>query len=1213
MHTNSLPIIKATTGKIEFNALTDTGSSINVISPLLFEKIKNDQKIKYIAKSCQVLTMTGEQINYRCVIELKFAIGNQKITHEFFVTRQPFSDQYECILGYNLFKKFNTQINLEGGYIRLNNTKVPIFHTQSEADEINNIKYLEFPVSLKKKVTIKPAHDLIVELSLRNNNLPEETQVFFEPKNLKNGLALENSVTVVENNAIRVIISNKSLQNIALNKKMNLGYVSTNFEICDDMTKNNTEQVNLITASNDIKRLREEEFNIDDFNFSHLASDEKIIFQNLVKNNKQVFSKSLKTLGHTDLIRPEIQLNSDLPVASKPYSIPFAMRQDAKNLLNEFLEAGLITTTKSNYAAPVLFVKKRSSNENKTTKNGLRLANDMRLLNAFTVPFPVKPPRVTDILYKLSGEKYFSTLDLKEAFMQLNLPTDMREKFAFSSLFGNFQHNRLCYGWCNSPGYFLTLINECLKDVGPGIFWYLDDVIVVGKDAYQMAERIQKVFDAFKKNNMTISPTKGKFMQTQIDFLGYNISQNGIQPIDKNIKKIVAFELPKTRKQLKSFLATCSFYRALIANYSEIAGCLEQMTSEKRPFIWNEKTKQHFNMLQQKFLDRPIAMQPDFNKKFFLITDASKNAIAGYLAQYYDKTLKPVAFFSKALSNTQMKYPAIKLELFAIVESVKHFREFLFDEFTILTDHKSLIYHKKLESPPSIICNWILYLQNFNFSIRHIPGKENKLADYLSRYEMIKSMPDFEVTSDSTLGADGKKTHVEGIVSAVTTRHMNRASKGDQSNETTEVRPLRVEREPLSVDVLLREQLQDVQIRNLKETLQSDNLLTKNSDLEYYVDPKTDLVMRLVQIKNGENKNIIKEVTVVPKSLQLRVIDEVHKTHSGIEKSYGFLKEHYFFKGMYSTLKSYILSCHQCLTNKPSRQKSIPSGRLPQPGRVLHYVYTDITGPLDNGKYVLTLLDSFSRFLEAYILTNISAEAVAKKLVLYCTTYGPPEYLVCDNGTQFTSRLVHLIGESFGTKTVHILTYAPFQNPVERCHSQLKVALTTLVNSRTADLENSLQLAKHFYNASKHPRLGKYCPYFVFFGREINKIFDPLNEVSLKNEYTLPQYLNKLRKTNAALRKIIPKNQLRFKEKIERQSEKKSVKRHFEKGDLVYVKTPGGFKHKFEGPWQILAVKSQSTIQITNGVRKQFISTARTKLIKRKHATIRKRNLQHER
>lgn len=1186
----NLPIIKTIVGKIEFNSLIDTGSSICCISPELFEKIKAQQKIKYITRNCQIMTLTGESVEYRACIELTLKIGNQKVSHEFFVTRHSFGKDYHSILGYNLFKKFRTQLNLEGKYLRLNDAKIPILETKNQS--VNNLLDVEFPVSLVKKVTLGPNQTAILELSLGKNTLNDDTKVIFEPKEQIDDLDLESSINLVNKNRIKIIVTNLKNEKRALNKNMRFGTIGVNFEIKGEISDEN---VNLIVASEEIIKQRKSEFNLNSFDLSHLKETEKSRIEDLLTKNYAVFSSSLKTLGHTDLVKPKIELVSELPIACKSYNIPYAIRDDAKKILEEMIEAGIISKSTSNYAAPILFVKKKTSitpNNNLNDKGQLRqkwrVATDLRMLNQWTISHPVRPPKISDIINKLSGHKYFSSLDLMQGFLQIDIDRETSEKFAFSSMFGNMEWRRLPFGYKNSPAYFLTLMNECLKDVGPGIFHYLDDVVIAANSAPEMLERLQRVFDVFKTNNLTLSPEKCKFLKTDIDFLGYNISENGVTPIAKNIKKIVGFQTPRTKRQLKCFLSCCSFYRNLIPNYSELAGELEELTSEKRTFKWTDTAEIKFRQLQSKFFQKPIVTQPDFSKKFILVTDASKMCIAGYLAQEVDGILKPISYFSKKLSKSQQKYSAIKLELFAIYQSVKYFREYLFGDFVILCDHKSLSHHKKLQNPPSVICNWLLYLQEFSFTIKYIEGKKNCLSDYLSRFETIKN--EINLFSNTE------------IINAVTTRSRSKINNPPPINISNEAYTQRGQvaksaikkDEPLSVDVILKEQLQDEQVRILREHLSKGKMTNKYKKDDFFIDPDSQLIKKIVKVNNESGKSIYTETIVVPEVLKQKIIKTIHKTHLGVYKSYALLKERYFWTGMYADLKRYVLSCDGCLSVKPSKQRHIPHGKTFTAKGVLDIIYIDLVGPLKCGRYILTVLDGFSKFLEAYVINNITAETVAKKLIKYFATFGTCNRLIADNGSQFTSELVRLINNAFGTIMVHILEYSPWINNVERNHKQLKEAILAWDDCDT-ELETKIDLAKAFYNASIHSST-KFSPSYVFFMRETKKVFDIEENSNIEREtYSLPVYFTKFKRVLSEVTKQVTTNQLAAKEKRNSRSKLKSSRRTFKTKDLVYVKDTRGFRKHFNGPWTVTRVLSPHVVLISDGIKVKKISVARLK------------------
>ena len=159
-------------------------------------------------------------------------------------------------------------------------------------------------------------------------------------------------------NKIKIIVTKLKSEKRALNKHTRFGTVNNNFEIKNEISK---EAINLIVASEEVIKQRKNEFNLNSFDLTHLSTNEKLQFEKLLTDNYTVFSSSLKTLGHSDLVIPKIELTSTLPIACKSYNIPYAIREDAKKILEEMMEAGIISKSTSNYAAPTLFVRKKKS------------------------------------------------------------------------------------------------------------------------------------------------------------------------------------------------------------------------------------------------------------------------------------------------------------------------------------------------------------------------------------------------------------------------------------------------------------------------------------------------------------------------------------------------------------------------------------------------------------------------------------------------------------------------------------------------------------------------------------------------------------------------------------------------------------------------------------------------------------------------------------
>lgn len=1178
----SLPVIEACAGSLNFKALCDTGSSICILSPEIFEKIKSQIKVKYITRHCKILTMTGHNVEFSACATIAIKIGNQPLTHDFFVAKQPFGNGYKSIFGYDLFRKHNAQLNLEGKFLRINNAKVPIL----EANDLttNSLEIQNCPVSLKNKIILNPGESHVIEVSFGKNIIPDNTEVLFEPKQLKSNCDLGTSIHITKNNGIKIAVTNMEAEKLVLNKHMCLGYTCSNFEI-EQHEQETVELINLIVASEEVIELRKKEFKLEDFNLGHLGIEEMGKLENLLEKYFVVFSSSLKTLGHTDKVKPSVQLVNELPVACKNFSIPFALRAEAKKMLNELLEVGIISKSTSNYAAPMLLVKKASDTnqvEGTSAKNAgqkLRLVIDFRAINNWVTTFPVRPPKINDIVNELSGYRYYSTCDLNSAFWQLDMPKDVREKLAFTSMFGQYEFNRMPYGYKNSPAYFLSLMNECLKDVGPGIHWYMDDIIITANSLEEMLERLEKVFKTFTSHNLTLSPTKCKFFKTHIDFLGYNISENGITPVDKNIKKIVGFLTPKTTKQLKRFLGVAGFYRHMIRDYSQLAGILESMTSKKSKFNWTLECDQVFNKLQQKFFEKPFLTQPDLEKTFYIITDASGFAISGILAQKVGEEMKPISYFSKKLSASQQKYSAIKSEMYAIYETIKHFRDYLFTDFVVLCDHKPLEYHKKLQNPTSVICNWLLYLQDFSFTVQHIAGKNNKLADYISRNDMVVERSPFEVKEEQI---------VNNVSSTQGDSKVNEMVVGDEAE--------------LSVKMILSEQLKDSQLSVLRKDIETNSLKIKQPRGEYFIDRVTKLLKHVETIKNNLGQTNCRETIVVPTSLKRAALHIAHFCHFGILKSYSLLKERFYWIGMYGDIKNYILSCDRCLSVKANKQKHIPHGMTQHGNFCGDMAFTDIVGPLVSGKYLLTIIDGFSKFLEVYVISNIRAETIADCIIRYFTTYGRVNRLFSDQGTQYKSEIMRLVNKAFGTKIIHSLPYSPWQNQVERAHQSLKNTIYTL-DEDIPNLILKVNLHKAFYNGSVHPATG-FKPCQIFLSRDVKMIFDNLTDENDQELMSYPVYVRRMRDTMKKMHDAVLKNQRVYKEIRNANSKQKSVNRIFKVGDLIYTEYPFGFKKKrFSGPSKVVKVISEHTLEIFDGIKKSRISVARVKLAKkrRKH------------
>ncbi|GFU27003.1 retrovirus-related Pol polyprotein from transposon 297 [Nephila pilipes] len=192
---------------------------------------------------------------------------------------------------------------------------------------------------------------------------------------------------------------------------------------------------------------------------------------------------------------------------------------------------------------------------------------------------------------------------------------------------------------------------------------------------------------------------------------------------------------PRTRSNSNAFLVCVAiWYRHFIPDYDTKVHILN-ISSNSRTFTWTSEHQEKFQELQRTFFTKPFIVQSDWTKQFFLNTDGSHIAIAGILMQKQDYgELQPISYYSRTLTATESRYPANKIELLAIHNSVKYFREFLYGrKFTILLDHMNFKYHTNLQNPANIVARWLMDLSEYEFDFQHVKGKNNLLADYISR------------------------------------------------------------------------------------------------------------------------------------------------------------------------------------------------------------------------------------------------------------------------------------------------------------------------------------------------------------------------------------------------------------------------------------------------------------------------------------------------
>ena len=424
-----------------------------------------------------------------------------------------------------------------------------------------------------------------------------------------------------------------------------------------------------------------------------------------------------------------IDLTTEEPIRQKPYPLPYAMRDAVEEEIKTMLEYDVIERSNSPYGSPVVLVKKPD--------NSIRFCIDFRKLNRVTVFNREPMPSMEDIFSKLHDDVYMSKLDLSKGFWQIPMREEDKAKTAFVTPDGHFQFKKMPFGLVNATATFNRLMRKVLCHIS-GADSFVDDVLTHTPSWEAQIRTLRECFMTFRRVHLSVRPTKCYLGFKALDFIGHHIGEGSIHPQTQKVQQIVAATPPKTKREVRSFLGLVGYYRDFIPHFSSIATPLTDLTRKDRSnqVEWKPEHQKAFDQLRDAMNREPILKMPDFSKTFILQTDASENGAGAGLMQEHQGVNHPVAFCSRKFLPREKRYSVIERECLALVWAVQKFQKYLYGvEFILETDHQPLVFLDSAKFANSRIMRWSLFLQGYRFTLRAIKGKDNIVADYLSRVE----------------------------------------------------------------------------------------------------------------------------------------------------------------------------------------------------------------------------------------------------------------------------------------------------------------------------------------------------------------------------------------------------------------------------------------------------------------------------------------------
>ena len=1037
----------------------------------------------------------------------------------------------------------------------------------------------------------------------------KETELFIPNQELQKGIFVANTIVSTQRPYVRLLNTNS--HDISINNPQ-ISYEN----LCDydiiDLSKFNSRETEIL------QRLSK--------NFPERHKEK---LTNLCKEFSDIFGLESEKLTTNNFYRQKLQLSDPTPVFIKNYKIPHSQKQEIEKQVEKLVKDQIVEPSISAYNSPLLLVPKKSlpnSNEKRW-----RLVIDYRQINKRLISDKFPLPRIDDILDQLGRAKYFSCLDLMSGFHQIELEESSRDITSFSTSNGSYRFTRLPYGLKVAPNSFQRMMQFAFAGLKPAqAFLYMDDLIVLGCSEKHMLKNLKDVFSMCRKHNLKLHPDKCSFFMHEVTFLGHKCTDRGILPDDSKFQAILNYPKPTNANEAKRFVAFCNYYRKFIKNFAEHSRHITRLSKKKVPFVWSNECEKAFQYLKHALISPQILQYPDFAKPFCVTTDASKHACGAMLSQEHNGMQMPVAYASKAFTKGESNKSTIEQELTAIHWAIMHFRPYLYGtHFLVKTDHRPLTYLFSMKNPSSKLTRIRLDLEEFDFVVEYLRGKENFVADALSRItiEDLKNLNKenvkiFPVTtrSKSKLTDENKKSFkiptkaeepkVFDILNASEVKkcvklklslgkcafkHGKKVLKQFQfddliTNEKIDYGKFfsRLEKEASNYNINLFQM-------SPNESIFQSLCIEKFKDLgnKHLKHLKVALLPKVKIIKNG-NKDEIKNI------LKQYHDDPITGGHSGITRTIGKIKRYFYWHGMTKTISKYVKSCEHCKKAKITKHV-IPTAIItPTPATAFERVVVDTIGPLpksENGnEYAVTLICDLTKYLITAPIPNKQAKTVAKAIVdSFILIYGPMKTFISDLGTEYKNQILN---EICAILKIEKLTSTAYHHEtlgtIERNHRTLNAYLRSYISIDKSDWDEWLAYFTYCYNTTPSA-VHNYCPYELVFGKTTPSLTDSETVHPLYNVDNYAKEVQfRLQIAHKRAQQIIDEK----KQISKLYADKKLADVDISIGDKVLVKDEAGHKldNKYSGPFLIIDKDNTNNFVLTDNSKTFKVHKSRLKI-----------------
>ncbi len=735
------------------------------------------------------------------------------------------------------------------------------------------------------------------------------------------------------------------------------------------------------------------------------------------------------------------------PVFTRPYRVPFAMRPLVEAELDRLTKQGVLEETQwSEWGTGVVPITKKSGQ--------IRLCGNYKTtVNPQLKAMPPPNINIEDILSELAGGVKFSTLDLANAYNQMELTEESKGVLTLSTHKGLFKQNRLVFGITTAPALWQNAMERVLQGL-PGVKLYLDDILVTGRSEEEHLSNLDKVLTRLREAGLKLKEEKCNFSKESVEYLGCRIDSQGLHKSESKMADLMSMPRPTDVRTLRSFLGLMNYYRKYVRNIADILVPLTKLLEKNSQFVWNRETEQAFVRAKQTLADSGVLVHFDPSLPITVACDASPVGVGAVLSHIMPNGEEmPIQFASRTLSSAERNYAQFERENLAVVFGLKKFYAYLFGRaFTLITDNKPLAQalapHAK--QPPIAaerVQRWAMFLSGFNYTIQCRSGKSNANADGLSRLPTE-----------------------------------NRETTPDEGTDQAQV--LQVEVLPITSKQIREQSRKDPRLAQVMRYTQGGwPTGPRDKELDPYFYRRHELSI------DGDILLWGKRV-VIPQPFRASVLEELHAGHMGVVKMKGLARSYVWWPKIDESIEQLAKACTACQMNQANPAKAPAHPWIPCT-RPWERIHVDYAGPVE-GQMLLVVVDAFSKWPEVVLKRSSTSTATIDSLRTIFSRQGIPQTLVSDNGPQFRSEEFKAFMDRLGVFHTFSPPYHPSTNgQAERFVQTAKAALLAATHGSSSNLQQKLDTFLLAYRTCIHAGTGE-TPSARLMGRALRTRLDAL-------------------------------------------------------------------------------------------------------------------------